>query len=109
MKMDSGNQSQTEGIQSTSTYGSVPIEVELSRRYSTQVKNQHGEPAVQMEVQKEPQTLGGRNSLVGVALHKPQCTIHRSVRYDIDEVVSYALITANGVSEVFEEAMESPN
>ena len=107
--MDSGNQSQIEGIQSTSTYGSVPIEVELSKRCSTQVEDRHGEPAIQMEVQEKPQTSDGRNSPVGVALHKLQHTNRKSVRYGIDEVVSYALITANGDLEVFEEAMKSPD
>ena len=44
-----------------------------------------------------------------MALHKPKCTIRKSVRHGIDETISYALITANGDSETFEEVMESPN
>ena len=44
---------------------------------------------------------------VGVALHKSQRSIRRLVRYGIDEVISYALITANGDPENYAEAMES--
>ena len=60
-----------------------------------------------MEVQEEPQTSDGRNAPVGVALHKPQCTIRRPIRYGIDESISYALITANGDPKNYAEATES--
>ena len=62
-----------------------------------------------MEVHEEPQISGGRDTPLGVALYKPQRTIRRSVRYDIDEMVSYALITINGDPDTFVEAMESLN
>ena len=43
----------------------------------------------------------------GVALYKPKCIVHKSIRYGIDKMISYALITANGDPETFEEVMES--
>ena len=57
-------------------------------------------------MQEQPQTLG-RDVPLGVALHKAQHTIRRPVRYGIDEVISYALITANGDLENYAEVMES--
>ena len=57
-------------------------------------------------MQEQPQT-SGRDVPVGVALHKPQRTIWRSIRYGIDEVIFYALITTNGDPENYAEAMKS--
>ena len=71
------------------------------------MEDQHGEPAIQMEVQKEPQTSGGRNAPVEVALHKPQHTIRRPIKYGIDEAISYALITANRDPKTYVGAMKS--
>ena len=42
-----------------------------------------------------------------MALHKLKYTVHKSIRYGIDEIVFYALIAANGDPETFEEVMES--
>ena len=107
VKTDSGDMSEADGMQSISTYRGVPVEVELSRRYLTQVEDQHGEPAIQMQVQEQSQTSGGRNSSVGVALYKPQYTIRRPIRYGIDEAISYALITTNGDPKNYAKAMEN--
>ena len=39
VKMDSGDQAQADGMQSTSTYRSVPIEIELDKTHLTQVED----------------------------------------------------------------------
>ena len=107
IKISSDSQSEIDDMQSTSTYKSVPVEVELGMRMFNQMKDQHKEPAIQVDVQKQPQTSGRSNVLVGVALHKPQHTVRRLVRYGIDEVISYALITINRDPENYTEAMKS--
>ena len=54
VKVNSGDLSEVDGMQSTSTYMGAPIEVELSRRRLTQVEDQHEDPTIQMEVQEQP-------------------------------------------------------
>ncbi len=58
-------------------------------------------------MQVEPQIFCLRNLVRGVAPHKQKRIIFKPVRYGTDETISYALITANGDLEIFEDAIES--
>ncbi|XP_038975178.1 uncharacterized protein LOC120106276 [Phoenix dactylifera] len=103
----SGQHSLVGDISSNSTSKRVSFEIEFGRHVSTHVKDQLGEPSVQKEVQVEPQSFGLRDLVRKIAPHRPKRIIYKPVRYGIDETISYALITANGDPETFEEAMES--
>ena len=69
IKVNSDGQSENDDMQITSTYRSIPIEVELGRKILSQIKNQYGGLIVQTDMQEQPQT-SDRDVLVGVALHK---------------------------------------
>ena len=58
-------------------------------------------------MQRQLHAVDLQDSARGVALHKLKRTVRKSVRYGIDETISYTLITSNEDSETFEEAMES--
>ena len=60
-------------------------------------------------MQRQPHAVDLQDSARRVALHKPKHTVHKSVRYSIDEIISYALITVSRDPETFEEAMDSPD
>ena len=54
MKVNSGGQSEIDDMQSTSTYRSIPVEVELGRKVLSQIENSHGGPTIQTDVQEQP-------------------------------------------------------
>ena len=71
------------------------------------MEEQRGGTSDQEDVQEEPENVDLQDNLRGVALHKPKRNIQKPVRYGIDETISYALISASGDPETFEEAMDS--
>ena len=54
MKVNGGGQLEIDDIQSTSTYRSVPIKMELGRIVLSQIENQHRGLTVQIDVQEQP-------------------------------------------------------
>ena len=53
-KVNSGGQSENDGMQVTSTYRSVPVEVELGKKVLSPIENWYDGPTVQIDVQEQP-------------------------------------------------------